>query len=909
MVGALYFVYVAHTLREGHPPLVGVSHYPPLDLAVLAEEGYEHLTVVKGPLPLALAEREAQRVAGRVEARFGAVPAASGHPRGARPTETQPHDPDPAASGLTRGARWWLLPYLRSALRAFGPRNCPPSSRTRDRHGRGGPASLRLHLGTSARARSATVTVRDCSAVEVPSEEELDAVRDVLEGRILFDHEIRRALEERGHPVAGPLEDLLQVLIVRGLVGRAPSVTIERFGIATCARCGGRDIVEASCASCGSDECLRCVECASMGEASSCRPLYYAPRRAAVPGAERPGAAGLQPAAVGAVSGAAPEIATRAFLRVPKERQARGATGPAPTTEFGAAPGVALEAGAVSPVSGLVSVPDTAPAGGRFHAPPPAAHPARLALPEHEECPEWTERPESPRRPEHPERPEGLEGPGGVEGPECPVRPGSRALQGNLVPAWEITLPFKLTKAQQDASRFLASFVAEDERSECLVYAVCGAGKTEVSLGAIALTLQRGGRVLFAVPRSDVVAEVAPRISAAMTGARVIALRGASRERYRDADIVVATTHQVLRFYQAFDLVVLDEADAFPFRGSRMLRYGLRRATAPGGKTVYMTATPDQSLLAAADRGEVALVRISARHHGRPLPVPAIITATLPPIEDHAALSTLRQPRTGPGLPPEVVAVIAASIRAGHGVFVFVPTVGLAERVCAMLRTSLTSPTSAACHASPTRPAPRGSHGSPAAPTPAADSGARPGSVASAACPAGGHGSPLLPAARPRVAFVHSRHPERDRVREAFKEGQIDVLVTTTIMERGINAPMADVVVLYADFERVFDAGTLVQIAGRAGRSHEYPCARVYFVAERMSPAMRGAIASIRAMNRHAADSGYLVTGNEQEQGIPPVGQDTGLPCEARSSAFMSLTPSHVCDSLVDGRPQGGLPP
>ncbi|MDI6637656.1 MAG: helicase-related protein [Bacillota bacterium] len=901
MVGALYFVYVARTLREGDPPLVGVSHYPPVDLAVLAAEGYEHLTVVKGPLPLALAEREARRVAGRIKARFGAISAALGHPREAGATETQPGDPDPTASGLTRRAWWWLLPYLRSGLRPFGPRNCPPGSRVRDRHGRGGPASLRLHLGPSVRARSAAVTVLDCSAVEVPSGEELDAVRDVLEGRILFDHEIRRALEERGHPVAGPLEDVLQVLIVRGLVRRAPSVTIDRFGIATCARCGGRDIVEASCASCGSDECLRCVECASMGEARSCRPLYYTPGRAGTPGARHLGAAGLRPTAASAATGTAFGIATWAFRRPPMKTAAGRATGAAPTTEFGAAPGAAVKAAVVSPVSGLVSVPFAAHAGARLRALTPAAHPAHLDLPEHEEYPKGPERPESPQRPEHPERPECPERPDREcperperpEGPECLVRPESRALPGNPVPAWEITLPFELTKAQQDASRFLASFVAEDERNECLVYAVCGAGKTEVCLGAVALTLQRGGRVLFAVPRSDVVAEVAPRLSAAMTGARVIALRGASRERYRDADIVVATTHQVLRFYQAFDLVVLDEADAFPFRGSRMLRYGLRRATAPGGKTVYMTATPDQSLLAAADRGEVALVRISARHHGRPLPVPAVIKATLPPIEDHAALSTLRRPRTGPGLPPEVVAVIAASIRAGHGVFVFVPTVDLARRVCAMLRVSLTSPTcsnspnsvsspislsslnspnSVACDVYPACPVSHGSDGFPGshgfdglhashgASTAAADSAVLPGSAASPACPPGRHGSPLFPAAaRPRVAFVHSRHPERDRVREAFKEGQIDVLVTTTIMERGITVPMADVVVLYADFERVFDAGTLVQMAGRAGRSHEYPCAQVYFVAERTSPAMRAAIASIRAMNEHAAKSGYLL--------------------------------------------------
>ncbi|MGE5593786.1 MAG: helicase-related protein [Betaproteobacteria bacterium] len=712
MVGALYFVYVARTSQEDDPPFVGVSHYPPLDLAVLAQEGYERLTVLKGPLPIGLAELEALRAVGRTRTRHTAVLARPGRAwAGATAPVVAELSPRPhpalAASGPAIGAQRWFASCLRSVLHHLGfvgvaTRASSLAARRRPAPD-GGSGGDRLRSGAAAFAGPATLTARDHSSVEIPSQEDLRAVSEVLEGRILFDREIGRALEERGHPIPRPLEDVLQVLVLRGIVARVPSVAVDRFGIATCERCGGRDIVEASCASCGSDECLRCLECASMGEARSCRPLYYAPRR---------------------------------FDPLPQRPESRG----------------------------------------------------------------WQSRQEDSGDPE------------------------VRTLVGDEARGWEVTLPFGLTKAQRDASRFLESFVSEDERSECLVHAVCGAGKTEVCFGAVALALRHGGRVLFAVPRSDVVAEVAPRVSAAVPDARVVALRGASRERYLDADIVVATTHQVLRFYQAFDLVILDEADAFPFRGSRMLRYAMRRATAPTGKTVYMTATPDESLLAAADRGEVALTRISARHHGHPLPVPAIVTVSFPSVDERGALSTLSRPGSTPGcpraseLPFEVTAIIRASLRAGHRVFVFVPTVDLTEQVCAALRVSL----------------------------------------ASSACSVSSDRVPLV--ARPRVAFVHSRHPERDQLREAFKEGRIDVLVTTTIMERGINVPMADVVVLYADFDRVFDSSTLVQMAGRAGRSREYPRARVYFVAARTSPAMRAAVASIRAMNRHAADSGYLVT-------------------------------------------------
>ena len=119
-------------------------------------------------------------------------------------------------------------------------------------------------------------------------------------------------------------------------------------------------------------------------------------------------------------------------------------------------------------------------------------------------------------------------------------------------------------------------------------------------------------------------------IRTAIPDARILELRGGAKWRYRDADIIVATTHQTLRFFRAFDLVILDEVDAFPYRGSRILHYAVRRATAQHGKTVFMTATPDRELLQKADRGEMALVRISARYHGRPLPEPE--TPRYPPL-------------------------------------------------------------------------------------------------------------------------------------------------------------------------------------------------------------------------------------------------------------------------------------
>ena len=40
----------------------------------------------------------------------------------------------------------------------------------------------------------------------------------------------------------------------------------------------------------------------------------------------------------------------------------------------------------------------------------------------------------------------------------------------------------------------------------------------------------------------------------------------------------MSTTHQVMRFYSSFGLVILDEIDAYPYNTSPMLQAGIMRA-------------------------------------------------------------------------------------------------------------------------------------------------------------------------------------------------------------------------------------------------------------------------------------------------------------------------------------------
>lgn len=317
-------------------------------------------------------------------------------------------------------------------------------------------------------------------------------------------------------------------------------------------------------------------------------------------------------------------------------------------------------------------------------------------------------------------------------------------------------LNFELTPPQQRASAALEKFL-DSEAPRFLVWAVCGGGKTEVSFQIVAKTLSRGGRVLFAIPRKDVVIELVPRFQKAFPNLRISALYGGSGERFSDAPLTIATTHQCLRFFQGFDLIILDEADAFPYQGSEMLHYAVQRSLKPGGRLVIMTATPDRWLIEKARAGEIPSVSIPARYHRRPLAVPELVKLDLKFADQH------RQKWEPPSFIQEFFFRTKLS---GRKALIFLPTIKSIEEIGKALVEWGRN---------------REIHGE----------------------------------------FIHSKRTNRTDARNDLQRGEIHFLVTSTILERGITIPNLDVMVLMADQETVFDCRTLVQIAGRVSRLGE----------------------------------------------------------------------------------------
>lgn len=328
------------------------------------------------------------------------------------------------------------------------------------------------------------------------------------------------------------------------------------------------------------------------------------------------------------------------------------------------------------------------------------------------------------------------------------------------------------------------------ERPPFLLWAVTGAGKSEMMYTLIDSVLARGGKALVATPRRDVVLELEPRIRRAFPGRTVTALHGASREKWTTADITLATTHQAIRFIGGFELVVIDELDAFPYHNNPMLQYAAAKCVKPGGHRVLLSATPPTEMRRAAGRGRLPHARVPVRFHGHPLPVPAELR--IPSVRDMIRRKAV---------PDRLKRAVRASLSRGAQLFIFVPRIADTGPIASLLRMI---------------------------------------------CPEGAG-----------VGFTSSQDKQRSETVMRFRRRELRILVTTTILERGVTIPHSDVFVLDADAP-LFDEASLEQMAGRAGRSPDDPDGRVYFCAPHATRAQRAAIREIRAMNALAAARGYI---------------------------------------------------
>ncbi|WP_419955659.1 DEAD/DEAH box helicase [Neobacillus niacini] len=343
----------------------------------------------------------------------------------------------------------------------------------------------------------------------------------------------------------------------------------------------------------------------------------------------------------------------------------------------------------------------------------------------------------------------------------------------------------QLSPGQQTASNRVVETVRN--MSELLVWAVCGAGKTEVLFAGIESALAAKKRVCIATPRTDVVLELTPRLKAAFPRISVASLYGGSEDRHLYAPLTIATTHQLMRFYHAFDTIILDEVDAFPYTAEESLQYAAIQARKPESAMIYLTATPNERWQRECRTGKRAFVTIPARFHRHPLPMPGFKWC-----------GNWQKQLKKEKLPAIILTWIKDRLENKKQALLFFPHIALMEKALPILRTLV-----------------------------------------------------------PEIEAVHAEDPDRKDKVQKMRNKEIPLLLTTTILERGVTFPNIDVAVVGAE-DDIFTESALVQIAGRAGRSKDFPNGVVTFFHYGKTEAMLKARRQIQTMNQEGVRRGLI---------------------------------------------------
>ncbi len=162
-------------------------------------------------------------------------------------------------------------------------------------------------------------------------------------------------------------------------------------------------------------------------------------------------------------------------------------------------------------------------------------------------------------------------------------------------------------------------------RKNTLIHAVCGAGKTELTFKLIEYCLKNNLKVGFSIPRKDVVIELYNRLKDVFINSKVICLYGGNTNDL-EGELTVLTTHQLYRYKKYFDLLILDEIDAFPFKNNQVLHSFLNRSLK--GNLLLMTATISDYEKEKFRNNKFEIIELYQRFHGYKMPIPKIVLKT-----------------------------------------------------------------------------------------------------------------------------------------------------------------------------------------------------------------------------------------------------------------------------------------
>ena len=350
----------------------------------------------------------------------------------------------------------------------------------------------------------------------------------------------------------------------------------------------------------------------------------------------------------------------------------------------------------------------------------------------------------------------------------------SFALNDNVRAAIKKILPFHPTAAQKRVLKEIAQDMQQPAPMRRLLQGDVGSGKTIVALQAALIAIENGHQAAFMAPTEILATQhyLSARRILEEAGYRVVLLTGSlEEERKRNArrhiaqgDVhLVIGTHALIQEKVEFSnlgLVIVDEQHRFGV----MQRFKLMRKGAAEPDTLVMTATPIPRTLALTLYGDLDTSVLDELPPGR-TPI------TTRSISDQRA--------------DEVWQFVKKQVAAGRQAYVVYPVIeGAASDhpeldLPGELKTSKSGLKAAMHMYDELR-------------------------------------KKIMPELR--VGLLHGRlcPDEKDQTMRRFKEGGIDVLVATTVIEVGVDVPNATVMVI--EHAERFGLAQLHQLRGRIGR-------------------------------------------------------------------------------------------
>ena len=379
-------------------------------------------------------------------------------------------------------------------------------------------------------------------------------------------------------------------------------------------------------------------------------------------------------------------------------------------------------------------------------------------------------------------------------------------IPGTLSAEFHAAMPFTLTGDQTVVGEEIARDMASESPMNRLLQGEVGSGKTLVALRAMLAVADSGGQSALLAPTEvlasqhlrsiaktlgpDLAARLRPTL---LTGQMTVAERRKATLAVvsGNAQIVIGTHALLSDSVSFFDLglVVVDEQHRFGVEQRETLRQKGKKPP----HVLVLTATPIPRTVAMTVFGDLDISTISELPSGR-TPIKSFVV-----------------PYTNPVLFGRVWSRAAEEISRGRQVFVVCPAIdaNVSEPADRLGGESLDSAVSAPPADVPVKK----SKIAPMLEMPAApvQKIANVTEVSAALAR-----NPVL--ASVRIATLHGRmtSDEKDAIMRSFAQGEIDMLVATTVIEVGVDVPNASVMVVL-DAER-FGVSQLHQLRGRVGR-------------------------------------------------------------------------------------------